>query len=295
MNRSWLAAALLGSLAPGQAPTGPTESSTRLHTAWIREMLDLDTRGAIADYEAIAQDARPANLERWVAVARLLELQRTGVAGSHALPLADAPEVLREAIAKLPPTPESIPLLPLLADPAVAWASLSSNAIALPELRPLAEVVLRWHRTQGVGERQRMAQRFSALNQNRARAPQGDAPRTRWANAFSVLRAEQQGQQALATELRRFDFPDWKANVPTGDPTVLLQRVRIQLDAWLGEANLGELQRTQLRTLRDAVELRPAKEIVEMIGRVPLVGERLLAEPKPADAKPDEPKPGDGK
>jgi hypothetical protein len=110
-----------------------------------------------------------------------------------------------------------------------------------------------------------------------------------------VLRAELQGQRELAAGLRRFEFPEWKPTPMAPDPVALLPRLRVQLDAWLAEPDLGELQRTQLRTLRDAVELRPAKDLVELIGRVPLVGERLFAEPKADEGKTGDKKPGDGK
>jgi hypothetical protein len=290
-----LALCLLAVASAAQTPASPGDASARLHAAWIREVLDLDVRGACAEYEAIADDVRPNNLERWVAVARLFELQRAGVASARPLPLVEAPEMLREAIGKLPPPPEPFSLDPLLGDPAAVWQALSTNALKLPEPRPLGDVPQRWHGTQGVGDRLRYVQRMTAQNPNRTRPSQSDGPRIRLANAFSVLRAELQGQRELAAGLRRFEFPEWKPTPMAPDPVALLPRLRVQLDAWLAEPDLGELQRTQLRTLRDAVELRPAKDLVELIGRVPLVGERLFAEPKADEGKTGDKKPGDGK
>ncbi|MBZ0154297.1 MAG: hypothetical protein K8J09_22445, partial [Planctomycetes bacterium] len=54
------------------------DASTRLHEAWLREILDLDTAAAARGYEAVAADPRVAAAEYWVATARLAELDRLG-------------------------------------------------------------------------------------------------------------------------------------------------------------------------------------------------------------------------
>ena len=51
--------------------------ATQLHRAWLQENLDLDTQGAIADYEKLRSRAPKARPERWIAIARLAELSAT--------------------------------------------------------------------------------------------------------------------------------------------------------------------------------------------------------------------------
>ncbi len=284
-----------------QAPTANTDASARLHAAWIREVLDLDVRAAVSEYEAIAHDARPANLERWIAVARLTELQRVGVTGTRPIPLAEAPEPIRTAAAEMQPLPTDTLLQQVRQDPATVLQQMAASGDNF-NLRPLTEIAQRWlrnHQWLSTSERQR--QRFQALN-NRPRQGQPETLRNRWPMAASVLRAELQGQPARAAELRWFDFQDWKAPALVGEPAALLQRARTNLDAWLAETPMVEQQQTLLKGLRDQLE-RMASEptaSLDLLLRLPLVAERLLAEPKPTepnagDGKANEPKPGDRK
>jgi hypothetical protein len=263
--------------APKAAAAAPVpDTATRLHSAWIREVLDLDVQGAIRDYEAIAADTRPANPERWIAVARLFELQRLGVAPATPLPLAEAPEPLRLAIGRVKPIDLTRILNQLTQDPATVEQSLATEAGRSPDLRPVTEVAQSWVRSQQDLFNERYLQRM--LANNRGRGPDPDR-----ANAFDVLRRELQGRQEQAAELRRYYFPDFKAPTPAGEPAQIMARVRTNLEAWRTDPAQSQQQRDRLRDLRDAFDARTATDAsnLELVKRLPIIADRLLAEPPP--------------
>ena len=91
-----LACALAAVLAAGAVGAQEPDAAVSLHRAWLAEVMDLDVRRAVEGYRSVALDARPGQMERWVAVARLVELQRLGALGGAPLPVwTDAPAALR--------------------------------------------------------------------------------------------------------------------------------------------------------------------------------------------------------
>jgi hypothetical protein len=296
-----VAAALLAATAcaPGLAAQAtPTvrasqDASMRLHAAWLREALDLDVRGAVADYQAIAND-RQSRLVRWIAVARLGELQRIGVPVGDLGPVAAAPQPIKDALATLnAPLPHPVEQL-LQQAAAGAGAEPPSGAEPAPpfELRPAVPVALRYVLSEvGPNATERQRQRMLAIGAQRSAAaraaetPAGERERDEERDyANLVLRMELEGRTATAASQRTLFFPDWKPMPLAGEPAALLARVRSNLDGWLKEQNLGQRQRTLLTRLREDLQTRAAADTgaaLQFVARLPWYGERLLAEPPP--------------
>lgn len=274
-------ALLLGSASAAQAPADqPQDASTRLHAAWIKEVLDLDVPGAVRDYEAIAADTRPMNLERWIAIARLAELQRAGVPGLKPVALAEAPAPIQAAVAPLRPLEATKLLLQLTQEPSLVMQSLLTEEGRIPDLRPITDAAQRWVRGQhGPSFSERQLQRLRTMG-GRQRQPD----QARNGQAFDVLRVELQGKQDQANALRGVYFADWKTTPLKGEPAKLLARTITNLDAWIAEPNLSAGSRQALKNLREAIELRGTTDTANMLAllsRLPVIGERLLAEPAP--------------
>src|SRR5690606_8445945 len=58
---------------------GHQSTTTAVHKAWLKEIIDLDRDGAVTAYNEILRDSPREQPERWIAVARLRELDRLGV------------------------------------------------------------------------------------------------------------------------------------------------------------------------------------------------------------------------
>ncbi len=267
--RALAAAAALAAVGAAQAGAG--DVGTRLHAAWLREMLDLDTAGAAAEYEAVAAD-RSGRTERWIAVARLAELQRQGVAVANPGPVAEAPAAVRAALALLAP----LPLAELLKEP-------GADATRVPELRPATNATLNWVRSQaGPNTSERQRQR-AASSRPRTPADRNDAERMARLHAFDVAQRELQGKTEQAAGLRAVYFPDWKPPVADGEPTAALARAKERLDAWQKEQGQNDGQLALLGRLRGELDARgaDAAAAVAWLGRMPVYADRLLAPPGP--------------
>ena len=171
--------------------------ATQLHRAWLQENLDLDTQGAIAQYEKLRSRAPKARPERWIAIARLAELGRLGAIhpepGTRPM---QAPLEVQEALESLG---QPVPWQNVLADPVAA--------VELPPLRPATERIMRWGRDQ-VGPT--VDQRWLMQMRTRERSDPGD---NRWRNrnaAFTLLDVELEGTSERAESLRRLLFAGWK-------------------------------------------------------------------------------------
>lgn len=273
-GRALAVAAALAAAAAAQSGTGG-DVATRLHAAWLRETLDLDGKAAIAEYEAIAAD-RSGRIERWVAVARLAELQRQGAAVGSPGPVAEAPAPVRAALALLTP----LPLAELLREPPVS----GPEAARLPDLRPATAATLNWVRSQsGPNTNERQRQR-AASSRPRTPADRNDAERMARMHAFDVAQREFEGKTEQAASLRAIYFPDWKPPAPAGEPAVVLAGAKMALDAWLKEAGLSEVQQAVLGRLRSELDARGADpaQAIAWLARMPVYGDRLLAAPNPA-------------
>ncbi len=277
---TFLVVAGTAGLAATQTPASPGHDDfTRLHSAWIKEVLDLDVAGAVADYQTIANDRRPANLERWIAVARLAELSRLGVPTGPRGPLDEAPAQVRTALQLLVPLPDVGP------SPTTTPATGAPNANTTRpiDLRPAVPVVQNWVRKLvGPSLSARSLQRWQAANAR----PQVDSRAMEQArqayDAQEVLRSELEGRSEQAQSRRELLFRDWKPPVIKDDPTVALERVRTNLAAWLADPDLSAGRRERLVALRDEIQHRSATSAaaaLDFVLRLPWIAERLLAEP----------------
>lgn len=271
--------------APTQAQPAP-DTSTALHAAWLREVMDLDVLGAAGDYATVHRRARANEPERWIAVARLAELQRMGLPIGTPAGLAEAPAPVRAAITSMPPLPADELLPPLSFDPAELMRSLGTGR--MPPLRPASAAVLDWVRSQlGFGIDGRMRQQFPFGT--RARPERDRARAERW-YAADVLLRELEGREQQAASLRRFYFSDWKPPVVEADPAVVLARVQANFDGWLAEKDLSQQQQTLLQRLRDALQQRATEEpatAVQFLLRMPLYAERLAGPVRPSEGTPE--------
>jgi hypothetical protein len=275
-----MGAALLGALAPAQTPPAPPAAAKAatptLHEAWLREILDLDVRGAAAAYAAVAEDHRPGNLDRWLATARLVELRRLGIAVPMVPALGDAPAPLRNPLAQAAqPLPVAELLQRAAADPQQLWKTIGTEAGRLPPLRPVTMLAEELRREQLPSLRAGV-RRAQAANRNRA-----EANRT-WDrfNANDILRAELEGRTDKAEAVRQAWFPEWRRPLVEGEPKAHLERVRTNLEALLRSTELWSGQRPLLTQLRDWLSDRTATDpsaALAMILRLPLYAEQLLA------------------
>lgn len=259
----------------------PRDASTRLHAARLREVLDLDVRGAISDYQAVAVER--SSLERWIAVARLEELRRLGIPAPQPAPLKEAPRDLQKALPLLTP---------------LAIAELTKRAAQLPaeplregegaeapllDLHPVSAAAQIWVRSQSsLSASARFEMRRGAATQ----APDESRAQT-FAN--DILRRELEGRTQVADSLRERDFRGWRVPTPTGTPAEILARVRSNLDAWIKESTGNSAQSELLVRLRDELEQRQTSnpaDAVQLAMRLPRYTERLVAEPvKPETGK----------
>lgn len=267
------ALALAGALAAQGANAAPADVATRLHEAWLREVLDLDTAGAVADYEAIAAD-RGGRIERWIAVARLAELQRLGLPVASPGAAAEAPAAVRAALALVTPLPVADLLRQAQANPA--------DPARLPDLRPATLATMAWVRNQsGPSQSERQRQRAAT---GRPRPPQNrnDAERIERLHASDVVLRELEGKTEQAASLRELYFPEWKPPAVADAAPDALARAKAAIDAWLQEPDLGQQQQSLLGRLRAEIDQRAAADAaaaLAWLGRLPVYAERLLAAP----------------
>lgn len=267
--------------APAQAPQAP-DTSTALHAAWLREVMDLDVLGAANDYAAVQRRARANEPERWIAVARLAELQRMGLPVGPPAGLAEAPAPVRASITSMPPLPADELLPPLSFDPAELMRSLGAGR--MPPLRPASAAVLEWVRSQlggGLDGRMRQQIPFGA----RSRPERDRARAERW-YAADVLLRELEGREQQAASLRRFYFSEWKPPVVEADPAAVLARVQANFEGWLAEKELSQQQQALLQRLREALQQRASDEpaaAVQFLLRMPLYAERLVGPIRPVE------------
>lgn len=267
------ALALAGALAAQGANAAPADVATRLHEAWLREVLDLDAAGAVRDYEAIAAD-RGGRIERWIAVARLAELQRLGLPVANPGAAAEAPAAVRAALALVTPLPVADLLRQAQANPA--------DPTRLPDLRPATMATMAWVRNQsGPSQSERQRQRAAT---GRPRPPQNrnDADRIERLHASDVVLRELEGKTEQAASLRELYFPEWKPPAVADAAPEALARAKAAIDAWLKEPDLGQQQQSLLGRLRAELDQRAAADAaaaLAWLGRLPVYADRLLAAP----------------
>ncbi len=250
-----------------------------LHRAWISEVLDLDTAGAAAQYAKVAREGRSAQPERWVAAARLAELQRLGVPTPPAPGLVEAPGALRNAWTEIRPQLEVGSLLARLHEaPTVTLSELASDVDGVPELRPLVPQAESWLMAQtGPSLRDRRRQRMQEFA-NLSRSPQVSAYLQRL-YAATIVNAEVNGRRSQADALRALYFATWRPPVTAEGPQAAVDHALAELDTWIVEEGLSGQQRTLLASLREHVARKAAADVGEareLIARLPRYSERLL-------------------
>lgn len=260
----WLALAFAATGLAAQTPSN--DASTALHAAWLREVMDLDPAGAADDYEQLAKTARSNEPERWLAVARLAELRRFGIAPGTMLETAEAPAPVRAALANLPQLPDEALLPRLCLDPAEVLQALGTEQGRMPPLRAASSAVLEWVRSQ-LGP----TSRSSRIRTDRSRAER--------IYAVDVLLRELEGRQHQAANLRTLYFTDWKAPIVRVPAKEAMATVQANFEAWLAEKELSQYQQSLLVRLRDALVQRANNDpaaAIELLQRIPLYAERLL-------------------
>ena len=266
--------------APKPAAANPTASPT-LHDAWLFEVLDLDTKSAVAAYEKVAADQRAGNLDRWVAVARLAELKRLGVAVTLRVDLKDVPEPLRAPLASISaPLPATDLLQRAQGDPQVVLQSLGTEAGRLPPLHPVTLVAEEWRLAQIPGLREQLQREQN----NRTR---GTNRISDWVNqtiAADIMRAEIGGWRPIADARRALWFSNWQPPKLTGDPQPWLEKFRTNLEVLVRDPEPTPYRRDLLRELGIAVNEKAAGDpeaALALITRIPIFAERLLGLPAP--------------
>jgi len=250
----------------------PSTPST-LHRAWMVEILDLDSRRASDLYAEVASDARPGQLLRWVAAARLAELQRLDISPATRVDNSDAPAVLRPRLAEFDTTLDLPSLVQRLSrDPEQVLAELATDDGQLPPLRPLVAATEDWLIDQiGPSRLDRIRRRFAAYT----RRSFSDR-----VFAVRVLAAELQGYLAQADELRSIYFTQWQPPKVASDHELNLTRFRHHIEVLLGEREWTSYMRDRHRRLQALVEQTAATDpaaAVALLRRLPYYAGRLLA------------------
>jgi len=258
-----------------QAPTSLAQPVARttatLHQAWLAEVMDLDHHRATEIYREVARDKVPDNLERWVAVARLAELHRLGVAAEWPIDPIEVPPPLRASLAAVgPPLDVDALTKRVSSDPALLMQSLGSDSGKLPVLRPAVADAEIWLISQVASWRDRFRQR-----------QQSQAARLPFTERFYAMRiviAELEGRRTQADEVRALYFTQWHPPVVSADHGANLARVRANLEALLGEREMAGAQ-SLLNRLREAIDKEQATDPAAAMGlllRLPYFSELLL-------------------
>ena len=293
MIRGTAALVLVLGIASAQQPT--------LHDAWLRELLDADTKGAVAAYRAIADATARPDAERQAATARLAELQHCG-AQVDAVPelLTRLPEALQQALAAAPRTPGLDAWVESAregTDKLVERVRAAERGQPRPVSRPLLEPALRWIEQQsGPGSREQRRRLLEQLQrariegdgrlymdarrQLRALAPTEREERlSQIAFAQQVLRRELGDSPEGADRIRQLRFPEWKPPELQADPATALARALANLEQLLASGSSPLADRDTLVQLQARLRALAAGDpgaALAFLRRLPLFAEELL-------------------
>lgn len=271
MSRRLLLAAMLAGAVVAQDPTSPTT----LHHAWMREVLDLDTAAAAKLYREVVADRSPLNRARWVAAARLTELQRLDVAGGARVDFTEAPPLLRPRFEEADDTLELSPLIErVAAEPARVLQETATPEGRLPSLRPIVMAAESWFVDQA------LPSRLDSIRQRRAAYFANRPPFTARVFAARVLSAELDGRRAEADARRSLYFTSWEPPPPPPDPEAALARIRHHMAEMLLEREWTSRWRRFHERFSDTVDRIAADDpaaAVALVRRLPQYAERLLA------------------
>jgi hypothetical protein len=247
-----------------------TPATRQLGKAWLREVLDLDTRAAAEEYAQISKDPRAEPSEREVAAARIVELSRLGVIQPpspldlHAIPAATR-QRLEQSLAQ--PTP---PIFPSAREAASKGTAAILEFLAtsgqLPQLRPLVAPST-------------ASDRPRSLRSTPIERPSDLRPQDR-VYALQVLRAELENRSADATDLRRRQFANWQPAPWPQDLAKALAPLEPNLAAWLAEREIEESERMllgQLQRIVTQLQREDQAKLTALLDRLPVISDRLRA------------------
>ncbi|GDY03815.1 hypothetical protein LBMAG49_31440 [Planctomycetota bacterium] len=257
-------------LAAALAAQQPTPNPPALGRAWLHEILDLNLAKATAAYVQISKDRAAPALDRQIATARLIELQREGCALPVQAPdLTAIPEAMRARLAQsfAQPSPPVFTqaIEAARAGPAALHAFLQANAI-LPQLRPFVAPNVSSDR-QRSGRIRPTSREDGVRSQDRF-------------YALQVLRAELEGRSADAADLRRRNFASWQPEAWPKDQLPVLDRLTANLLQWLAERELPATERPLVTRLQGQLLFMRSNSpamIAPLLDRMPIVSERLRA------------------
>ena len=289
MTTHWAFLALLlvgGSAAAQQEPAKPKPSpegraidplprpkAPNIHAAWLQEVLDLDTKGAMKSYRRLATDDTAQPLDRQISVARLYELRRIGV-GKDAPPpdLEVLPKLLQDHFRA---NQEPAERLAESIDAEVEVGQGDAEAVrsflakgAEIELRPLVVATVLAARE----DPSRRPQRYYYPWRN---SPARVLDRIR---ANDIVRAELNGQREASEQLKREAFPNWQPQKWPDDKDLAWKTVRKNLREWRNQRQLKPAERELLRRLQAVLESdarRGPERALQRLDRMPLYFERL--------------------
>lgn len=245
---------------------------SELHRGWLREVLDLDVGAAESLYRDVLTAQRPRNLQRWIAAARLMELQRIELTSGDRIDFTDAPPDLRPLFREADSTLEISQFDALRGqDTDTVFEVLGKPEAAPPPLRPLVAAAERWY------EDQAMPSRLDRIRQRSTRTYR--PPFTRRVFAGRVLRAEAADQRDRANELRSLYFPNWTPPPPAPEPQTDVARIRYNLGHLLQEREWTGIWRRDHRAFErrfEALAVTDPDAAVDLVRRIPLYAERLL-------------------
>jgi hypothetical protein len=253
-------------------------ATTAVHSAWLTEIIDLDRKTAIEEYNEIIEQSTKKQPEKWIAVARLQELSRLGVLRPE--PLATPGQVPPEVRKALELLSDPFPFAKVLRDP-------EANT-ELPPVRPATPLVQDWVRNQTgptVRERFRPSRGLST-------AP---VIRPEWLRYYArdVMKLELEGNRTKANALRGLFFVEFKPMAVTGSRAELfataMKRLAklIEEESWPRARNDLRKYENDLRTLakNESTPAAGAHLAIELIRRIPYYSTKLLASPEAAATK----------
>lgn len=248
---------------------GAQEPAARMFgRAWLRETLDLDTRGAAEDYARISKDPRAEPHERELAAARVVELCRLGVIPPlspldlHAVSTATRQRLEQSLAQPVPPIFESA--REAASKGTAALLEFLATSGQLPQLRPLVA-------PSTAADRQR------SIRPTPSDRPNDLRPQDR-VFALQILRAELENRSSDAAELRRRQFANWQPAAWPQDLTKALAPIEPNLATWLAERETEESERALLTQLQQLVAKLLAEDkakLTALLDRLPVISDRL--------------------
>lgn len=270
MNR--LLGAWLGAFAAVAPVAAQQSADVAVAAAWLGEVLDLDAAGAARTYARIAHDPQHPVSARSLAAARLIELQRLGVATDiRATSITELPPALQPLFTGVPGAGDVAQTTARLVaaaheEPGELAAALRVPEQAVPALRPLSPEVMAWEPEQTRDPRSR---------------PRGAPRRNTFVDrlhAQQILRFELSGDTARAEARRKLYFDQWKPPVWQGDPVETVRSIRTRLQTLRQGRELNPQTRRDLDALQVALDKAAdtgPQAVQGLMARLPVYAELL--------------------